>query len=91
MKVRATSDAGRQRKLYPPQGKDISNPKSAPGKKPRIIIPKKHVFHPTERQETTAEGDRSLKTPWILIILVFIAYIDSQSPSPLKKRNFGSW
>lgn len=35
MKVRATGDAGRQRKLYPPYGKDVSNPKSALGKKMR--------------------------------------------------------
>lgn len=87
MKVRATSDAGRQRKLHPLQGKDISNPKSAPGKKPGIIIPKNQVFQPTETRNNS-RGRRDLKTPWILTVPVFIAYIDPTISIPSKKEEF---
>lgn len=52
MKVRALGDAGKQRELHPPRGKDVSNPKSAPGKKNRDKNPQKHVFQATERQRS---------------------------------------
>lgn len=50
--------------------------------------PQNQLFQPTERQGTTAEGDRSLKTPWILTIHVFIAYIYPRIPIPSKKEGF---
>lgn len=47
MKVRALGDAGKQRELHPPHGKDVSNPKSAPGEKnPGITIPKSKFSSP---------------------------------------------
>lgn len=57
MKVRPSADAGRQKELYLPHGKDVSNPESAPGKKKnRDNNPLNKVFQPTEKQETTAEA-----------------------------------
>lgn len=47
MKVRALGDAGKQRELHLPRGKDVSNPKSAPGKKETgIRIPKNKFSSP---------------------------------------------
>lgn len=59
MKVRPLGDAGRQKELRLPHGKDVSNTESAPGKKKtkknRDNNPLNKIFQPTEKQETTAE------------------------------------
>lgn len=58
MRVRAAGDAGRQRELRLPHGKDVSNPESAPGKKKkqnRDNNSQNQVFQPTEIQTRTAE------------------------------------